>query len=62
LDGVIRLPIAIAIVRLIGPAIMAEHRASAAALQERPTAMVIITIWLIVSAGFIWLVWHLLPS
>jgi len=63
LDELILLPLAIAgLVRLIDPAIMAEHRAKAAALQERPKSRVaacaIIGIWLVITIAAAWLAYQ----
>jgi len=63
LDDVILLPPAILlIIRLIPPAIMAEHRALAAAAQERPVstraAAVIACIWIASIALCAWLVYR----
>ena len=63
LDELILLPIAIAgVMRLIDPAIMAEHRASAAAMHERPTsriaALATISIWLLVTGAAGWFVYQ----
>jgi uncharacterized membrane protein YkvA (DUF1232 family) len=63
LDELILLPLAIAgVMRLIDPAIMAEHRAKATAMHERPTstmaALAIITIWILVAATAGWLMYQ----
>jgi uncharacterized membrane protein YkvA (DUF1232 family) len=59
LDELILLPLAIAgVLRLIEPAIMAEHRARAAEMADRPTsklgAALIIGIWIIAIALAAW--------
>src|SRR5215470_4663221 len=65
LDDVIVVPLGILlVVRLIPPGIMAEHRALAAAAQDRPVsrgaAAAIITIWLASAALAGWLCYRLL--
>lgn len=60
LDDMIIVPAGIALViRLIPPAIMAEHRALAAAAQDRPVsrsaAAIIVIIWLSSVAASVWL-------
>jgi uncharacterized membrane protein YkvA (DUF1232 family) len=60
LDDVILVPLGIAIViRLIPPEVMAEHRALAAAAQQRPVsriaAIVVITAWVVAAAVCTWL-------
>jgi uncharacterized membrane protein YkvA (DUF1232 family) len=62
LDELILLPLAIAmVVKLIPPEIMAQHRAAAAAAQERPVsrtaAAVIVAIWVGAIGLTAWLVW-----
>lgn len=64
LDEVILLPLAILLViKLIPPAIMAEHRATAAAAEGRPVsragAVAIVTIWLASAILLTWLFWAL---
>jgi uncharacterized membrane protein YkvA (DUF1232 family) len=64
LDELILLPLAIAgVVRLIDPAIMAEHRATATQMVERPTsklgAALIAGIWVLAIAL---VAWWLLPG
>ena len=59
LDELILLPIAIAgVVRLIDPAVMAEHRATAAQMAERPTskvgAVLIAALWVLAIALVAW--------
>ena len=59
LDDLIIVPLGIAlIVKLIPPAIMAEHRALAAAAQDRPVsktaAAVIIGIWILSFGAAVW--------
>ena len=59
LDELILLPLAIAgVVHLIGPAIMAEHRAIAAQMAERPTSKVgaalIAALWVLAIALVGW--------
>ena len=63
LDELILLPLAISwVVRLIDPAIMTEHRAMAAALQQRPkstaAASAVIAIWFALAATSGWLLYH----
>ena len=60
LDEIVLLPLAMMLViRLIPPAVMAEHRAAAeAAPPSRTAAVVIVTIWLAALALGIWLVWR----
>ena len=65
LDDVIIVPLGILlVVKLIPPEIMAEHRALAAAAQERPTsrtaAIVIAVVWLVCIALAGWLCYRLL--
>ena len=65
LDDLIIVPLGILlVVKLIPPEIMAEHRALAAAAQERPAsrsaAIVIVLIWLTCIALAGWLSWRLL--
>jgi uncharacterized membrane protein YkvA (DUF1232 family) len=66
LDDVIIVPLGVlAVVKLIPPGVMAEHRALAAAMQERPVsraaALVIATLWAacIVPAGWLFYRWLL---
>ena len=63
LDDVLLVPLGILLViRLLPPALLAEHRASAAAIIERPVSKrgmaVIIAIWLAAAALAVWLVWR----
>jgi uncharacterized membrane protein YkvA (DUF1232 family) len=63
LDDVIIVPLGIiAVIKLIPPEIMAEHRVAAAAAAERPTsraaAIVIILIWLASIALVAWFVYR----
>ena len=65
LDDLIIVPAGIAlVVKLIPPAIMAEHRDSAAAALDRPVsraaAAVIIAVWLLSLAAIAWLLSRLL--
>ena len=67
LDDVILVPIGIVlVVRLIPPAIMAEHRAAAAASRDRPVsrvaAVVIAGIWIAASALGAWLAYDTLAG
>jgi uncharacterized membrane protein YkvA (DUF1232 family) len=60
LDDLIIVPLGIAlVVRMIPPLIMAEHRATAAAAQQRPVsraaAMAIVTVWIVALALAAWL-------
>ena len=61
LDEAILLPLAIkAMVKLVPPQIMAEHRATAAANQHRTSrigAVIVLTIWMGVAALALWLFW-----
>jgi uncharacterized membrane protein YkvA (DUF1232 family) len=62
LDEVILLPLAILLaVRLVPPAVMAEHRATAAAAQARPVsragAAIILGIWVLAAAALAWWFW-----
>ncbi|MBY0335704.1 MAG: DUF1232 domain-containing protein [Acetobacteraceae bacterium] len=62
LDEVILLPLAIwLVVRLIPPAVMAEHRAAALRAEGRPVsragAAAIVTLWLLAAAGLAWWLW-----
>jgi len=66
LDDVVIVPLGVlAVVRLIPPRVMAEHRAQAAAMQERPVsrtaALVIATLWAacMVPAGWLFYRWLL---
>jgi len=66
LDDVVIVPLGVlAVVRLIPPRAMAEHRAQAAAMQERPVsrtaALVIATLWAacMVPAGWLFYRWLL---
>jgi uncharacterized membrane protein YkvA (DUF1232 family) len=61
LDDLIIVPLGIAlVVRMIPPPIMAEHRATADAAQQRPVsraaAMAIVVIWIVALALVAWLV------
>jgi len=61
-DDAILVPLGILLaVRLVPPEVMAEHRATAAAAEERPVsrrgAACIIAVWLLVAAGLIWWFW-----
>jgi uncharacterized membrane protein YkvA (DUF1232 family) len=65
LDDLIVLPLGVALViRLIPPEIMAEHRAIAAAAQDRPVsraaAVLIVLIWIATIALTVWLAVHYL--
>jgi uncharacterized membrane protein YkvA (DUF1232 family) len=67
LDDVILVPLGIAlVVRLIPVAIMAEHRAVAAAASDRPVsrvaAVVIAILWFGAAALCGWLAWRLLDG
>ncbi|MDX6806038.1 YkvA family protein [Terrihabitans rhizophilus] len=62
LDEVLLLPLAIAgIVRLIDPALWAEHRLAAGALLERPAsrvaAVLIVSVWICSTALLAWWLW-----
>jgi uncharacterized membrane protein YkvA (DUF1232 family) len=61
LDDVILVPLGIAaVIRLIPPEVMAEHREMAAAAQERPisraAAITVIAAWVAAAVAFVWLV------
>ena len=63
LDDVVIVPLGIlAVVRLIPPQIMAEHRASAARFSEKPTsraaAVVIVLIWIAALSLSAWLAYR----
>lgn len=63
LDELILLPLAIAgVVRLIDPAILAEHRANAVQISERPVsktgAAAIVALWLLTLALLVWWLWR----
>ena len=63
LDELVILPVAIvAVVKLIPPTIMAEHRAAAAGTTMRPRsiagAIAIVLVWLAGVAAVGWLVWR----
>ena len=63
LDDVLLVPLGILLViRLLPPALLAEHRASAAAIIERPVSKrgmaVIIVIWIAAAVLAAWLVWR----
>jgi len=67
LDELILLPIAVsALVHMIDPAVMAEHRATAAGLIERPVskvaALVIVSVWLAGAALSLWAIWPWIAS
>jgi uncharacterized membrane protein YkvA (DUF1232 family) len=67
LDELVLLPLAIAgVVRLIDPAILAEHRANAARIAERPVskagAALMGTLWLLTLALLAWWLWRWLTS
>lgn len=61
LDEVILLPLALkAVIRLVPPEIMAEHRARAAAAQRhtsRAGAIIVIAMWIAFAALLLWLFW-----
>jgi uncharacterized membrane protein YkvA (DUF1232 family) len=62
LDELILLPAAVwVITRLIDPAIMAEHRASAAIIAERPVspwgAALVVAVWLSMAGLAAWIFW-----
>ena len=63
LDDVLLVPLGfLLVIRLLPPALLAEHRASAAAIIERPVSKrgmaVIIAIWLAAAALAAWLIWR----
>ena len=67
LDDVILVPLGIVlVVKLIPPAIMAEHRALAAAAQDRPVskvaAVIVVGIWLACAALAGWLCYRFLAN
>lgn len=62
LDEVILLPPAILLaVKLVPPALMAEHRAAAARAENRPVsragAALIVALWLLAAAALVWWFW-----
>ncbi len=62
LDEVILLPLAIALaVRLVPPALMAEHRPAAAAAARRPVsragAAVVVALWIAAAVALAWAFW-----
>jgi uncharacterized membrane protein YkvA (DUF1232 family) len=62
LDEIVLLPLAImGLVKLIDPAIMAEHRATALTLEKKPVsrtgALLIVGIWIAAAAWLLWLFW-----
>ncbi|MBC9180279.1 DUF1232 domain-containing protein [Roseomonas ludipueritiae] len=62
LDEVILLPPLILLaIRLVPPEVMAEHRAAAARVRERPVsragAALIVAIWLLAAAALLWWLW-----
>jgi uncharacterized membrane protein YkvA (DUF1232 family) len=61
LDEAILLPLALkAVIRLVPPAIMAEHRARAAATQRRTSragAAIVVAMWIGFAALLLWLFW-----
>ena len=62
LDNAILLPLAVMFaVRLIPGAVMAEHRATAAAVQGRPVggmgAIFIVAVWVLAAAALAWWFW-----
>ncbi len=62
LDEAILLPLLILLViRLIPPALMAEHRATAAAAAARPVSVAgagfIVALWLAAAGGLLWAFW-----
>ena len=64
LDDLLILPLGVlAVVRLAPPALVAEHRAAAAVLAERPVsrraAAVIVALWLAAAAASGWAAWRL---
>jgi uncharacterized membrane protein YkvA (DUF1232 family) len=64
LDDLIIVPLGIWLaVRLIPPAIMAEHRATADAAARRPTskagAVAILALWILIAAAASWFTWRL---
>lgn len=62
LDELILLPIAVGlIVRVVDPAVMAELRAAAAQLAERPRSLlgmfIVVIIWAVVAGVIAWALW-----
>lgn len=62
LDDVILVPIAVALaIRLVPPAVLAEHRAAAALAAGRPVsragAVAIVALWLLAAAVLLWWLW-----
>jgi uncharacterized membrane protein YkvA (DUF1232 family) len=67
LDDVVIVPLGIVLaVQMIPREIMAEHRASAALAQERPTSKVaaaaVVVLWVVAIALTAWVAWRYLPS
>ncbi len=67
LDDLVLIPLGIAlVVRLIPPEILAEHRSNARAIQASATptnwvaAAIIVTLWLVLFVGAIWLILRVL--
>jgi uncharacterized membrane protein YkvA (DUF1232 family) len=63
LDELVLLPLAIlGLVRLIGPALMAEHRAAASAIVEQPhsklAAAIVVCIWLLAAGAALRVAWR----
>ena len=67
LDDVVIVPLGIlAVVKLIPPDVMAEHRAAALAQSERPksptAAVIVLVAWIVLSVLAAWIGWsYLLP-
>lgn len=66
LDELILLPVVVwVLVRAVDPAIMAELRAEAAVLAERPRsrlgAVLIVAIWIVVAGLVVWAFWPTAP-
>jgi uncharacterized membrane protein YkvA (DUF1232 family) len=62
LDDAILLPLAVLLaVRLVPPAVMAEHRAAAMAAEARPVsragAVLVVALWALAAATLLWWLW-----
>ena len=62
LDDAILLPLAVLLaIRLVPPALMAEHRAAATAAEARPAsragAVLIVALWALAAAALLWWLW-----
>jgi uncharacterized membrane protein YkvA (DUF1232 family) len=62
LDDAILLPLAVLLaVRLVPPAVMAEHRAASLAAEARPVsragAVLVVALWVLAAAALLWWLW-----